>query len=119
MVAINVLLQMALRKHPDLPDVPLIMDFAKDEEEYQILRLIMIRGAFGRPFLTPPGVPADRAAALRKAFEDVVVDPEFLAEARRANMEIMPVSAEVLEELLDEAYAMPAYLVDQARDLLD
>jgi len=91
--SINVLLQLALRKHPDLPDVPLIMDFARNEEEHRILRLIMIRSAFGRPFLAPPDIPDDRAATLRRAFDAMVTDADFLADARQLRAEIMPVSA--------------------------
>ena len=78
---INVLVQLSLDKHPDLPDVPLVMDFAKTDEQKQIFRLIFARQVMGRPFLAPPGVPKDRADALRKAFMDTMKDPEFLADA--------------------------------------
>jgi tripartite-type tricarboxylate transporter receptor subunit TctC len=117
--SINVLLQLALRKHPDLPEVPIIVDFAANEEERRILRLIMIRNAFGRPFLAPPAVPASRAAALRRAFETMVKDPQFLADATRSRAEIMPVSATELQELLAEAYATPPHIVERARQLLN
>ena len=59
-------MQLSLSKHPDLPDVPLIIDFAKTEEQRQIFKLIFARQVMGRPYLAPPGVPADRAEALRK-----------------------------------------------------
>ncbi|MEE8437994.1 MAG: hypothetical protein V3S07_00280, partial [Micropepsaceae bacterium] len=117
--SINLIMQFSLRKHPDLPDVPLMLDYAESEEEYQILRLINLRGPFGRPFLVPPGLPEDRAIALREAFEAMVKDPEFLADAKRANMEIMPVSAKELEDLLDEAYASPEHIVEKARELIN
>ena len=65
---LNMLVQLSLQKHPDLPDVPLIVDLAKTDEQRQILKLIFARQVMGRPFLAPPGIPADRAAALRKAF---------------------------------------------------
>ena len=64
---IFVLIQLALSKHPDLPDVPLIMDLAKTEEQRQMLTLVFARQTMGRPFMAPPGVPQDRVAALRKA----------------------------------------------------
>jgi tripartite-type tricarboxylate transporter receptor subunit TctC len=117
--SINVIMQFALRKHPDLPDVPLMLDYAQTEEEYQILRLINLRGPFGRPFLAPPGTPQNRAIALRTAFDTMLRDPEFLAEARRANMEIMPVSANELVELLEEAYATPEEIVNRAREIIN
>ena len=115
---INVFLQLGMEKHPDLPDVPLILDFAENEDQQKILRLIMARGALGRPFLAPPDLPEDRAAALQEAFDLVVKDPEFLAEAERVNLEIMPASSAQLRQLLSEAYATPAPLVEQARELL-
>jgi len=117
--SINLIMQFSLRKHPDLPDVPLMLEFAETEEEYQILRLINLRGPFGRPFLVPPGIPKDRAIALREAFEAMVDDPEFLSDAERARMEIMPVSARELEDLLDEAYATPEHIVERARELIN
>ena len=117
--SINILLQLALRKHPDLPDVPLVIDLAKNERERQILRLVMLRAPFGRPYFAPPGVPADRAAALRKAFDATMVDPLFLADAKRSRMEILPVPAATLEALLEEAYAAPAYIVENARQVLE
>ena len=77
----NILVQLALEKHPDLPDVPLVIDLAKTDEQRQILKLIFARQVMGRPFLAPPGVPTDRADALRKAFMDTMKDKEFLADA--------------------------------------
>jgi tripartite-type tricarboxylate transporter receptor subunit TctC len=115
---IRILLQFGLRKHPDLPDVPLIMDLAKNENDRSILRLIMISGIFGRPFIAPPGVPADRAAALEAAFDATVKDPAFLAEARQLRAEITPVSASRLRQLLAEAYATPPAVVERTRTIL-
>ena len=68
----------------------------------------------GRPFLAPPGVPADRAAALRKAFMDTMTDKDFLADTEKAKMEINPVSGEKLTELVTEIYATPKELTAQA-----
>jgi tripartite-type tricarboxylate transporter receptor subunit TctC len=89
---VNLLVQLALKKHPELPDVPLIVDLAKSEEQKRILRIIFARQVMGRPFLAPPGVPPDRVAALRKAFMDTMNDKEFLAEAEKAQLEITPES---------------------------
>ena len=115
---INVLIQFGLRKHPDLPDIPLIMDLAKNEEDRQILRLIMASGVFGRPFVAPPGLPADRAAALKTAFDATMVDADFLAEADLLQAEISPVSSATLQQLLIETYATPSHIVERARALL-
>jgi tripartite-type tricarboxylate transporter receptor subunit TctC len=110
----SILVQLALDKHPDLPDVPLIIDLAKTPEQRKILRLIFARQVMGRPFLAPPGVPADRAAALRKAFMDTMTDKDFLADTTKAQMEINPVSGEKLTELVTEIYATPKELTAQA-----
>jgi tripartite-type tricarboxylate transporter receptor subunit TctC len=110
----SILVQLALEKHPDLPDVPLVIDLAKTDEQRKILRLIFARQVMGRPFLAPPGIPADRAAALRKAFMDTMTDKDFLADTEKAQMEINPVSGEKLTELVTEIYATPKELADQA-----
>src|SRR5215210_4743936 len=101
---INVLVQLALDKHPDLPDVPLVMDLAKSDEQRQVLKLIFARQVMGRPFLAPPGVPKERAEALRKAFMDTMTDPEFVAETERAQLEIVPVPGEKIHALVTELY---------------
>jgi tripartite-type tricarboxylate transporter receptor subunit TctC len=115
---ITVLMQLSLNKHPDLKDVPLITDLAKTEEQRQILRLIFARQALGRPYLAPPGVPADRVEALRKAFMDTMKDKEFLAEAEKAQLEITPVDGATLQKLVAEVYQTPPAVVRKAADLL-
>jgi tripartite-type tricarboxylate transporter receptor subunit TctC len=111
---IKILAQLSLAKHPDLPDVPLIMDFAKTDQDKQILRLIFARQVMGRPFLAPPGIPADRLAALRKAFMDTMKDPDFLAEAKKSELEITPVSGEEIQKLVEEVYQTPKEITEKA-----
>jgi len=101
---INILAQLALSKHPDLPNVPLIMDFAKAEEQKQIFKLVFARQPMGRPFLAPPGVPEERVAALRTAFMATMKDKDFLAEAAKAKLEINPVSGEDVQKLVQDIY---------------
>jgi tripartite-type tricarboxylate transporter receptor subunit TctC len=111
---IIVLVQMALSKHPDLPDVPLIMDLAKTDEQRQIFKMIFARQTMGRPYVAPPGVPADRLAALRQAFIDTLADKEFLSEAEQNKFEINPVSGEQLEALVKEIYQTPPEVAKKA-----
>jgi tripartite-type tricarboxylate transporter receptor subunit TctC len=111
---IVVLVQMSLSKHPDLPDVPLIMDLAKTDEQRQIFKMIFARQTMGRPYLAPPGVPADRLAALRKAFMDTMADQEFLGEAEQSKFEINPVDGEQLEALVKNIYQTPPEVVKKA-----
>ena len=113
---VKVLVQMSLSKHPDLPDVPLLTELAKTEEQRQVLRLIFSRQVMGRPFLAPPGLPADRADALRTAFMDTMKDPEFLHAADRAALEITPVSGADIEALVRQVYATPRNVAKQAAE---
>jgi tripartite-type tricarboxylate transporter receptor subunit TctC len=115
---IDVLVQMSLSKHPDLPDVPLIMDFAKTDEQRQIFKLIFARQVMGRPFLAPPGVPADRMAALRQAFADTMKDKAFLDDTEKNKFEINPVSGERLEALVEEIYATPPEVTKKAAAII-
>jgi tripartite-type tricarboxylate transporter receptor subunit TctC len=101
---IHVLMQFSLAKHADLPHIPLITDLAKTDEQQQTFKLIFARQVMGRPYMAPPGVPADRAAALRKAFMDTMTDKDFLAEAERAKFEITPVSGDKVADLVAEIY---------------
>jgi tripartite-type tricarboxylate transporter receptor subunit TctC len=114
----NVLFQIALEKAPDLPNVPLIQDFAKDSSDKQVMELLIAPQGMGRPFFTAPDVPADRLAALRKAFAATMADPEFLAEAAKAGIEIQYVSGEKVAEILQRAYATPKPVVERMKKIL-
>ena len=115
---ITILMQLSLSRHPDLPDVPLVTDLAQTDEQRQILRLIFARQVMGRPYLAPPGVPADRVAALRAAFMDTMADKEFLSEAEKAQLEITPVAGEAVQKLIGEVYQTPPAIVKTVADLL-
>ena len=104
---INVLVQLSLSKRVDLPHVPLIMDFAKTEEQKQIFKLVFARQPMGRPFLAPPGIPVERVAVLRKAFMDTMKSSEFLAEAEKMQLEINPVSGDAVQTIVQEVYRTP------------
>lgn len=108
---VAILYQQSLEKHPDLPNVPLALDLAKNPADRQLLELIMIPLLFGRPYMAPPDVPVERVAALRKAFDDAMLDKDFMAEANKAKLEIEPVDGKKMEELLKKAYATPKELV--------
>jgi tripartite-type tricarboxylate transporter receptor subunit TctC len=111
---INLIIQAALRKQPELPDVPLALDLVKDQEQMQILKLFLTSQEMARPFAAPPGTPPDRKAALIAAFERTMRDPEFLGEAQKLNMDINPLGAKQMEDLLAELYATPKSVVEKA-----
>ncbi len=114
----TVLVQLGLDKHPDLPDVPLIVDLAKTDEQRQILKLVFARQVMGRPFIAPPGLPQDRVDALRKAFMATMQDPEYLADAVKTQMEINPVPGEKVQALIKEEYATPPAIARKAASFL-
>jgi tripartite-type tricarboxylate transporter receptor subunit TctC len=101
---VSLLMQYSLGKHADLPNVPLVMDLAKTDEQRTILKLIFGRQVMGRPFAAPPGTRKDRVNALRNAFMETMGDKEFLSEAEKAKLEITPVSGERIESLVLEVY---------------
>jgi len=101
---INLLLQMALHKSRDLPEVPLILDLARDERDRQILRLVLARQQMGWPFLAPPDLPADRAQALRQAFDATMRDAEYLAEAKQRALDVNPMTGAEIDQLVGELY---------------
>jgi tripartite-type tricarboxylate transporter receptor subunit TctC len=112
----RVLVQMSTAKHPDLPDVPFVMDLAKTDKDRQVLALIFARQAWGRPFLAPPGIPEDRVTALQAAFMATMADPEFLADAEKQNLEITPISGEEIGTLIRDLYASPKDIIAAAVD---
>jgi tripartite-type tricarboxylate transporter receptor subunit TctC len=116
---LNVLVQLGLMKLAELPQVPSALDLVTDPVKKQVLELILIRQEAGRPLAAPPGVPAERLAALRRAFDDTMTDPEFLAEAAKAQLEIEPLNANEIEALLAQAYATPREIVRQAAELIE
>lgn len=115
---IQVTLQIALKKHEDLPDVPLIMDLVNDPGKLAALRLIVARQAIARPFAAPPGLPRERVETLRTAVEATMKDPEFLADMRRLMLEVRPVGGAEVERLIRDLYASPPEVVKLARELL-
>ena len=116
--SIVILVQLSLNKHPDLPDVPLVLDFAKTDEQLKIFRMIFARQVMGRPYLAPPGVAKERAEALRRAFDKTMQDGEFLADANKAQLEITPVTGEEVERLVKEIYQTPKEVAAKAAEYI-
>ena len=104
---INILVQIGLEKAEDLPDTPLLMDLAKNDEDRAVLRLLSAPTAIGRPIFTNPGVPDDRVKLLRAAFDKMVKDEKFLADAKKENFEIDPVSGAEMQKIVQEIVSAP------------
>ena len=105
------LVQLALEKQPELPDVPLVMDFATTDEQKQILEVALAPQLMGRPLLTPPEIPAERLAALRAAFIASMQDPKFIEDAKRQNLEVSMITGERLETMINHLFAMPKPII--------
>ena len=115
----NVFVQFGLAKHPDLPNVEMVTDYAKTDEQKQMLSLVLARQPLGRPFMAPPGVPADRAEALRQAFMKVMRDKDFLAATEKAKLEINPLGGAEVAALVNDVYTkVPPAVVQRTRDVL-
>jgi tripartite-type tricarboxylate transporter receptor subunit TctC len=115
---INLLVQASFKKVPELNDVPLAMDETKDKEKLQILKLILAAQQMARPFAAPPGIPPERKAILVKAFDETMKDPDYLADAKKLDLDVNPVSGKELDELLAELYATPKDVVKRAGEAI-
>jgi tripartite-type tricarboxylate transporter receptor subunit TctC len=112
---INLIVQAALEKDPQLPDTPLLIGQTDDPKKLAALKMILTTQALARPFAATPGVPPERLAALRTAFDSTVADPAFLAEARRLGLDVNPVGWQKINAMLNDIYDLPPDLVAMAR----
>jgi len=116
---VNVVAQWAMKKHPDLPQVPMVLDLAKNDADRAALELLIARLEYGRPFFVPPGVPAERVQALRRAFDATMKDPEFLADAKKLNLEIDPITGEQAQQLIARVLRTPEPVATRVRKALE
>jgi tripartite-type tricarboxylate transporter receptor subunit TctC len=110
----NVIVQLAIEKSPELPGVAHVYDFAKDEETRQVFDLVFGRHVIGRPIAGPPAIPDDRKGALRAAFLATMKDPKFTAEADKLGLDVTPSDGEGVEALFQRFFSYPQAVVDKA-----
>jgi tripartite-type tricarboxylate transporter receptor subunit TctC len=115
---VRVLLQIGLSKSPDLPDVPLMTDLARTDEQRQVFEILAGMKPMGRPYFVVPGVPADRRDALRTAFTETMRDPEYRDEAQRMFGALEPTSGTDIQNLVERLYTLPKSALDKARESL-
>ena len=113
----RVIMAMGKARDASYPDVPTAMELMTSPEDRQLFEIAFAEQVMGRPFVLPPGVPVERVAALRAAFDATMKDKDFLADAARANAEIAPVDGATINALLDRAYTAPKELVERLRAL--
>lgn len=116
---IIVISQIGASREKTLPDVPLIHELARNEEQARVLRLISSPVLVGRPFFAPPEVPADRLARLRSAFSATMADPAFLAEAGSLSLDLNPMGWEQLTRLVEETIATPPEMLTRAKSMIE
>ena len=111
---INVLMQTGTRAQEGLENVPLLVNLVADANLKKVLGLLAFDGELGRPFLMPPGTPKEYVAAMRKAFDETMKDPAFLADAKKSRLEVEPVSGAEMDTLIKDAFETPKPLVQEA-----
>lgn len=116
--SINILLQLGLQRRADIPDVPLPQELAPSPLDKAALELLQVPALLGRPFLVPPGVPPERFAALPAAFNAMIADPAFLADAAKQRMEIQRVTGEELAHVIARAYGANPQVIMRAREMM-
>jgi tripartite-type tricarboxylate transporter receptor subunit TctC len=114
----KVLMQLGFRKDAAYAQAPLALDLVQNAEDRQLLELVFSPQLIGRPFVAPPGLPPDRVALLQAAFDRTMQDAEFLAEAQKLQMEVNPLRGDTIRALLQRVYAMPAGLIERAKQLV-
>jgi tripartite-type tricarboxylate transporter receptor subunit TctC len=112
---VNFLVQSGVRRDKRLPDVPLVTELARNDEQHQIFRLFSSAPALGQPYVTPPGLPADRLAVLRKAFSATLSDKDFLADTEKIRFTIDAASADEVAEIVHQTTHAPAGIVAKAK----
>jgi tripartite-type tricarboxylate transporter receptor subunit TctC len=114
---INVLAQFGLQKHPELPDVPQVLSYAKTPDDEAALLLLFATQEFGRPYIAPPGLPAPIAEALRSSFMATMKDPEFREMAKQRRLDLDPVSGEEIQALVEKLYASSPATIERVRNV--
>jgi tripartite-type tricarboxylate transporter receptor subunit TctC len=117
--SIRVITQIGLTRDSELGDVPLLIDLAKTDEEREVLRFFSSDIVLGRPFLAPPGVPADVVAILRKAFSDMMADPAFQKEAAEADIDVKPVDGAAVQKVVEGIVHTPAAVIAKAKQAIN
>jgi tripartite-type tricarboxylate transporter receptor subunit TctC len=115
----SMLFTIGLSRSHYVPDVPTVVELAPDERGKNIMRLTASASEIGRAILAPPGLPPERANALREAFAQMVKDPEFIAESARRNLDVEPLSADGLLKIVADDMNMSADVVDGTRAIME
>jgi tripartite-type tricarboxylate transporter receptor subunit TctC len=115
---IKIIAQFGLERHPELPDVPMVMDYGKTPDDKAALNLMLARQEFGRPFAAPPAIPADRLTKLRRSFDATMKDGQFLADVKKRKLDVDPITGERIQELVSKIFEVSDATVGRVREIL-
>jgi len=113
---VNILIQLSLRKLPEIGNVPLVTELAKNKEDRQVFELVFAPQVMGRPYLMGPGVPAARVKAMRAAFAQVTGNPTLVKQLNKGQMDAALVGGAEIQKIVASAYKTPKKVVDRARE---
>jgi tripartite-type tricarboxylate transporter receptor subunit TctC len=115
---VKLVLMLSDKRVSEFADVPTAMEVAENDDQRAILKLSIARQDLARPYVAPPGLPPERLKALRAAFDATMTDPEFLADAKRMNLDVRPTSGGEADILIKQVYATPPAIVKRASDFM-
>jgi tripartite-type tricarboxylate transporter receptor subunit TctC len=111
----TMLVQYAMQRSPDLPDVPTLVELGKNDEDRQVLAFYVSGAENGRSIITTPGVPAERLQALRRAFDGMLKDKDFLADIEKSGSDLVSAPGEEIEKIIAQAASAPKAVIDRTR----
>jgi tripartite-type tricarboxylate transporter receptor subunit TctC len=116
---VTIVLQATVKAHPELPHVPVAYEFAKTDEARRLIQVVArVHGPSTRPYFLPPGTPKERVQILRRAYLDTMKDPEFLADAKKAKLDLNPDDGAGLERNVKEIFTLEPPLVAKLKEIL-
>jgi hypothetical protein len=115
---VRVFVQYGLTKHPELPGVPWIYDYAKNADDRAAMNMVFARQEYGRPYVAPPGLPPATVETLRRAFDATMKDPAFLADAEKRKLDIDPITGEQVQAIIADLFKTPPAVVARVKKIL-
>ena len=113
----RMLFTISLTRHALFPDTPTVVELIEDERDARVMKLVVVGSAIGRAFIAPPGVPPERVAALREAFDKMVRDPEFIAESEKRGFDVEPMAGAELQKVVADAMSVDDEMARRTREV--
>ena len=107
-----------MQRDPELPEIPFVFDLAKSKEDQDVMRILATDTQLAWPFLAPPGLPGDKVAALRTAFNAASKDPELIREAEKQQLEVDPVGGEAMQASIAQLFELSPAVIERAKAII-